>query len=226
MPRAPMPRARMFHVDALLPVLALMLVAILAACAPRTVPSEVTRFSAAPNGPQPGTFTIYPVGEQRGSLEFQSYAELVADELARRGFRPVAADAAAAADYAVFLSWGVGEATTEFRAAPATVFGGTSVYGSHTGFGIGMGFPLGTPTHVEATSTRTKWLRVVMRPGGAGADASLDALHQAPNVFEGRAIITGASASIQPVMPYLVEALFTNFPGRSGQTERVRVPIR
>jgi hypothetical protein len=44
-------------------------------------------------------------------------------------------------------------------------------------------------------------------------------------LFEGRAVAEGQRREIAPVMPYLVRALFTGFPGSSGTTVRVDVPV-
>ena len=42
-------------------------------------------------------------------------------------------------------------------------------------------------------------------------------------VFEGHALSTGRNGQIEPVMPYILDALFKNFPGRSGETQRVSI---
>lgn len=210
---------RPFGRAALSALAVLAMVALLGACAPHTVPTEVTQFHAAPGGPQPGSFTILPLPDQRGSLEFQAHAQRVAEALAAKGFTPQPAAAEPPPDYAVSLTWGAGDTVTTFREAPGPrVFGSTGFYGSSTGFGIGLGFPLGhAPPLVEATTTRTHWLRVVFRPGASPEGA---------NLYEGTSVVTSSSPSIQPVMPYLVDALFTAFPGSNGTTEQVRVPRR
>ncbi|MFA7431360.1 MAG: hypothetical protein WCZ23_14475 [Rhodospirillaceae bacterium] len=190
---------------------------LLAACGPRMVESDVTRFSALPSGPSPGSVTIIPLPDQRGSLEFQAYAEMVAEELRLAGYQPTPATARPAADYEARLTWGVGDAVTEFRSSPGTVFGGTSIFGNRTGYGMGIGVPLGNTGYVDSTTRYTKWVRLVLRPFG-NPDAA--------NVFEGSAVTREGGTTIDPVMPYLVEALFTNFPGGSGTTERVRIPQR
>jgi hypothetical protein len=196
---------------------AAVIVLFLAACGPRMVESDVTRFTATAGGPPPGSVAIMPLSDQRGSLEFQAYAEMVADELGRAGYPPVPVTADPPPVYEAWLTWGVGDAVSEIRSSPTTVFGGTSVFGSRTGFGLGMGVPLGSTATVESRTLYTKWVRLVMRPFGTP---------NAANVFEGRAITSEGGPSIDPVMPYLVEALFTNFPGGTGRTERVRIPER
>lgn len=201
-------------------VLVLLTVSVsLAACGPRMVEADVTRFSQRPEGPPPGSVTIVPAAEQVGSLEFEAYADLVAEELRRHGFRPVPADAVPPADYTVRLSWGVGEAVTQVYSSPSTLYGGSTFYGRRSGWGLGMGFPLGAAERVDSYTLYPKSLTVAMRPAGTGPGSG-------SNVFEGRAVSTAGGASVQPVMPYLIEAVFTNFPGRSGVTEEVRIPQR
>ncbi len=39
-------------------------------------------------------------------------------------------------------------------------------------------------------------------------------------VFEGSAVSTGTNGQIDPVMPYIVQAIFDQFPGASGETDR------
>jgi hypothetical protein len=44
-------------------------------------------------------------------------------------------------------------------------------------------------------------------------------------VYQGRAIGDTTVNEISAAVPALVKALFTHFPGNSGQTERVVVPM-
>ena len=43
--------------------------------------------------------------------------------------------------------------------------------------------------------------------------------------YEGRVETSSQAESFKAVAPYLVRALFTEFPGNNGQTRRVDVPI-
>jgi hypothetical protein len=44
-------------------------------------------------------------------------------------------------------------------------------------------------------------------------------------VFEGSAVSTGTNGQIDPVMPYIVQAIFDQFPGASGETKTVRIEV-
>jgi len=186
-----------------------LLLLLLSACGPAMVQADVTRFTTLPPGGGGGV-TILPDQGQKGSLEFQQYADLVAAELAQLGWRPV--PASADADAVVFLHWGVGSPTTQVWQSPSAWggWGGGPWYG-----GVYQTFPY------YDTYSRTlwpKWLAVEIFDGPrwrAGERLSR---------FEGRAVAEGSHPAIAPAMPYLVKAMFTGFPGTSGQTVRVSVP--
>ena len=44
-------------------------------------------------------------------------------------------------------------------------------------------------------------------------------------IFEGRAVSTGQNGQIEPVMPYMLDAVFKDFPGRSGASSTVTVQV-
>lgn len=44
-------------------------------------------------------------------------------------------------------------------------------------------------------------------------------------IYEGRTVSEGLKKNLPEIMPYLIEAMFTNFPGESGVTRTVRVEI-
>lgn len=189
----------------------------LTACGPQLVSSDVTRFHS--QMPPPGqSFTILPDADQRGSLEFQSYAEQVANALTAQGYRAIAPDGPIA-DMVVFLRYGVEPGRTEVRTSP--VYGSAGYgWGPHSyGYGMGLGMPLG-PDYETTTITKFARYLAIDIYDGPGFRAG-----GRQKLFEGRAISEGTSRDLVSVMPYLVRALFNNFPGPSGETIRVKVPV-
>lgn len=190
----------------------------LAACGPQLVSSDVTRFHS--QLPPPGqSFTILPDTDQRGSLEFQSYAEQVANALTAQGYRAISANGPTA-DLVVFLRYGVEPGRTEVRTTPIY---GSAGYGwgpyPHYGYGLGLGMPLG-PDYETTTITKfTRYLAMDIYDGPGFRAGGRQKL------FEGRAVSEGTGRDLVVVMPYLVRALFNNFPGPSGQTVKVQVPV-
>lgn len=194
--------------------LILALALLLGACTNPVVQTDVTRFNAFGPNPAPGSFTIVPDAHQVGSLEFQDYAAQVADALAAKGWRPVP-PGGGPADANVSLHWGVGPPETVTWQSPSSVYSGVG-WGPRSawyGGGIYDPFPY---WETRSQTTFPRWLAVDM------VDAKAPGRHV---LFEGRAVAEGNRREIAPVMPYLVRALFTGFPGTSGTTVRVDVPV-
>lgn len=212
-------------------ILASLLVAALglSGCGPRVFEADVTRFttladpiasptSAAITG---ASFTILPIEGQRGSIEFQRYAEMVAARLQAEGMVPVAA-AAGPADYVVFLDYGLGSANTEVWRTPGyprtSVFGGLGP-GGGWGSGVALNLPVYDTGTVQTYTTIPHYLSVTMAEGESWRAG------QPVNVFEGRALANLTERALPDAMPYLATALFRGFPGRSGETIEVELPL-
>jgi len=199
--------------------------ALFAACAtePRLVRTEVTSFDAWGTLPAERSFVFVRTLEYQNSLEMQSYENIVRDELQLRGFTlaPSAGDAALAVTlrpsvlsaqlrvrepfldpwwggWGGFGPWGYG--------GPRAGYGWGGWYGPY-GFGGGLG------TLDDYTIYRRRLELDIDSRTTAGT-----------RYYEGRVENTGASDALQTVMPSLIRALFTDFPGNSGQTRRIDVP--
>ncbi|MCR6629711.1 MAG: DUF4136 domain-containing protein [Magnetospirillum sp.] len=194
--------------------LILALVLLLGACTP-VLQADVTRFNAFDANPAPRTFTIVPDADQVGSLEFQDYASRLADALAAKGWRPVA-PGTGTADARVSLHWGVGAPSVVSWQSPSSVYTGMGWGPRSSWAGVGGWYD---PFPYWETRTATyypRWVAVEMVDARAGGRHVL---------FEGRAVAEGTRREIAPVMPALIQALFTGFPGNSGSTVRIEVPL-
>src|SRR5512146_678128 len=108
-------------VAALKPFIALAALALLAACA-TPFEARVQSFQAMPPA-QGQSFVVAPMDEKRaGSLEFASYAGLIATELQRLGFVPATG---ANADLLVRVDFGAGPGRERLATRPGT----TSAWG-------------------------------------------------------------------------------------------------
>lgn len=191
----------------------LFLAAALAGCAAQVGPVEVTRFSA-PDAPAlgQGMIRVDPgPGQDGGSLEFRAYAGAVAQELARVGYRQALPGEAVANTQVAVL-------TVERRTfqpgkqnnpVSVGVGGSTGSYGS--GLGVGVGIDLSGPPP-EQVDTRMQ-VMILDKPQGR-------------TIWEGRASFT-VSAKSQMAQTSLgatkmAQALFSDFPGRSGETILVK----
>jgi hypothetical protein len=205
-----------------------------------TLPTKVTRFQAMPV-PAGQTFAIVPGAGAagRGGLEFQQYALIVAQQLAMRGYRPVANPAQA--QLVVQLGYGVDQGRQVVQEDPfirSRGFGG--YYGAGFGrydpfWGIHYGRPyysrfgyggFGSPFYYGWNDPF--WTGGIDVYTEYRSQLDMDIRDRATNqsLFEGKAQARSTTDQRQTLVPNLIEAMFTGFPGRSGETVRISVPSR
>lgn len=195
----------------LIAALALALPLTVGACASPTGPVEVTRFHAPEKVSELGRGSIAveaAPGMDANSLELSSYRAAVARELVRLGYSEVQP--------------GQGGQVAEVRLRRQTyqpqrngspvsvgVGGSTGSYGS--GVGVGLGIDLSGPPPEQVMTE----LAVVIRQRSNGEP-----------LWEGRAqfVVKAKSplADTQLAAPKLAQALFVDFPGKSGETYEVK----
>ena len=208
------------------PLLLVLLGALVAAtsgCA-SYLTAQVTSFHQADGNRLAGrSFVITPLREQAESLEYQAYADLVRDALVRRGLvASTPADAALevtiryAIDGGKAISYGY---PAYGYASYGPVWGWPYYYpGGYVHYMWPATYPVGT-SYAQAVLYRRE-LRVDITERRAGRDASTGG-----RVFEGTVVSEGESASIAPVMPAMVRALFSDFPGPNGVSRLVQVQL-
>lgn len=186
--------------------------------------ADVARFQALP-APQGQSFFIQASDPRnQGGLEFSQYASLVAQRLQQQGY--VQAATPTGATLTVTLDYGVDNGRERVVTTPGLGYGGWG--GGFGGFGrFGRGYGFGSLYRgyydpffdgfgggdVSSYTVYTSYLDMVIKRSTDGQ-----------NVFEGTAKANSRSDNLGGLVPNLVEAMFTNFPGRSGETVRVTVP--
>src|SRR5438128_4027488 len=201
----------------------------LSACA-TGLSTEVSRYQAMP-APQGQTFVVVP-GEGMaapGGLEFERYAAIVAQQLAARGYQP-AADPKSA-NMIVHLGYSLDNGQTRVQADPfygsrfgyggfgygGLGYGGFGYYGRRFGrfggFAYGWDDPFWYGGGVDSWVEYHSQVDLHIRQAGSG---------QA--LFDGRAQARSTTNRLDVLVPNLVEALFTGFPGQNGETVRITVP--
>lgn len=202
-------------------MLPLLCAGLLAAC---TTPfkAQVSRFQQLP-APTGQSFVIEPVDDSRkGSLEFASYASLVAQRLAGLGYQP--AVPGAQPTLVVRLDYGVNDGRERIATRPGSYYGGYGWgyygypyyrrpyyggYGWYDPFWGGYG-GFGAPEVYSYTVYRSFLDMRITRSDGQP-------------VFEGRAVADTRSGDLPALVPNLVSAMFTNFPGNSGETVTIKL---
>jgi hypothetical protein len=198
----------------------------LSACAEQ-LNTTVSRYQAMP-APQGQTFYVVPAGGMaaNGGLEFQRYAGLVAQQLQARGFQPAAN--AQSANMVVQFGYGVDRGQVRYVEDP--------FYYSRLGYGFGWGSPFYRPRWGWGGGFGYAWGWNDPFWYGSGVDSYVEYHSQidlhiraagtnAP-LFDGRAQARSATNRLDKVIPSLVDAIFTGFPGRNGETVKITVQER
>jgi hypothetical protein len=191
-------------------------------------PAQVSRFQQMP-APTGQSFVIQAADPRdRGGIEFGQYADLVRRHLVALGYSE--APGAAAASLVVTLDYGVDHGREHLDTRPALgAWGGWGGwgyrnpwrFGGYRGFGRaspafywGWDDPFGWGlTQVDVSTVYTSFL-----------DLDIKRTVDGKSVFEGTAKAHSTTDRLQTLVPNLVEAMFTGFPGNSGETVRITVP--
>ena len=204
-----------------------LMLATLGACATPGFNSNVTRYSAQLPAPQGQTFAVVADDPAlAGGLEFSQYSQLVSARMAQLGYAPASPDSA---DLLVRFDYGVDQGRERVRTtgfsdpfyspwygySPYSRFGYRSrLYPSRYRRAWGYGFYdpwFGAPDVVSYTVYTS------------GIDMKIDRRATGERLFEGKAEALSTSNRLQYLVPNLVEAMFTDFPGNSGETLRISI---
>lgn len=176
----------------------------LGGCADSGFKASVKRFHDMPAAAGEGIL-IQPLNPANAGLQFTAYADLVGQQLGLLGYQPakdITPDIIARIDYSISEQVGVQQ---DKGPRIGLGLGGSS---GHVGGALGTSFSLGggpKPVYLA---------RLVM---------VLLERESGDRLFEGSVENLGTNPDLSAVMPFLVEALFTDFPGVSGSTEQIKI---
>lgn len=181
---------------------------LLAGCASQ-VTSEVTRFHRA-TPPQGESIAIVPSNKaMTGSLEFARYAALVANKLSALGYTVVTSGKPQL--YAK-MNYSVGPGEMRIRSWNGNYVHYHFYYGHPYPFYMGSYWD-GPSVYAYTVYPRNLNLDIVKATDGM-------------MIFEGKVKSYGREDNLSAVMPYLIDAMFQNFPGESGVTRVVTITKR
>ena len=203
-----------------------MILAGLAACA-TPFKADVSRFQTQLPAPQGESyFVVADDPALAGGLEFAQYADLIEGQMARLGYAQAASPESASLlvrfDYGVdkgrervrttgfhdpfydpwygYGRWGYRSRLSYYR----------PFYGSRWGYGFYDPWFGGADVRSYTVYT-------------SGIDMKIDRAATGERLFEGKAQAVSTSNRLQYLVPNLVEAMFTDFPGNSGETLRISI---
>jgi len=199
----------------------------LAACA-SPFRADVERFQSALPAPAGQTFTVVADDPGlAGGIEFRNYAQLVADHMAALGYTPV--NDPSSAQLVVRFDYGVDNGRERVRSTPgfrdpfySSWYGYRPVlyrtpYGTRVGY---IGSPWGWGWNDSFFGRDEVYSYTVYT---SGVEMKIDDGRSGQRLFEGNAQAVSTSNRLQYLVPNLVEAMFTGFPGNSGETVRISV---
>jgi len=203
-----------------------LVLASLSACA-TGLDTSVSRFQSQMPAPAGQTFAVVADNPAlAGGLEFAQYARLVEGQMVRLGYTP---SDPAHATMIVRFDYGVDRGRERIRSTGAGFrdpfwdpwygyrgFGGGYYgrpyrWGAYGGWGFGWYDPW-FDNDVESYTVYT-----------SGVSLKIDRKVDGVRLFEGKAEAVSTSNRLQYLVPNLVEAMFTGFPGHSGETVRITV---
>jgi hypothetical protein len=184
--------------------------------------ASVSRFSHELPAPAGQTFAVVAEDPRNaGGLEFGQYAQAVSEQLRKVGY--VAGDPATS-DLVVEFDYGIDKGRDKISMfGPDPYWGPWHGYRGYYGggfygggyYGHRWGYGLYDPwfNDVDVTTVYT-----------SGIDIKIKRRSDGQRVFEGKAQAVSPSNHLSYLVPNLVEALFTGFPGQSGKTVRISIP--
>jgi len=209
----------------------------LGACA-TGFPTQVSRYQAMPAPQGQSFFVVAANPADAGGLQFSQYATIVAQAMQAQGYVPAASPQAAT--MLVQLNYGVDQGTREIDIDPFANgyyrggFGGFydpfyrrgyygrpyysrygGYYGHRSPFYYGWDDPFWGSSfdNTRVYTVYKSFLDVDIRRRGDNAA-----------LFEGRAQARSQTDNLGVLVPNLIEAMFTGFPGRNGERVRITVP--
>jgi len=193
----------------------------LAACA-TPFRADVQRFQSQLPPPAGQTFAVVADDPQMaGGIEFGQYAALVETEMREQGYTPVADPEKA--ELLVRFDYGVDKGRDRIRStgfshspywSPWYGYGRRGYWGPYRGglWSYGWYDPWFGGNDIDVYTVYT-----------SGVDMKIDRRVDGVRLFEGKAEAVSRSNKLQYLVPNLVEAMFTGFPGNSGEPVRITI---
>ena len=202
--------------------LPLALVVGVSACA-TPFKADVSRFAVPLPAPQGQTFAVVAEDPKlAGGLEFALYADAVAKEMQELGYAP--ASSPETANLLVRFDYGVDTGRERVRTDlnggigfGDPFFGRFGRFGGFGGFNRGYAFGFYDPFLGGGPEVRSYTIYT------SDVEVKIDSTADGKRLFEGKAEAVSRTNRLPALVPNLVDALFTDFPGGSGETVRITI---
>ncbi len=202
------------------------------ACATTPFKADVSRFAVQLPAPQGQSFAVVAEDPRlAGGLEFALYADVVAKEMEQLGYArassPETANLLVRFDYGVdngrerirtdFNGGGFGGFNGGFGRFGNGGFGRFGGFGGFGGFNNSFAFGFHDPFLFGGPDVRSYTIYT------SAIDMKIDRTADGQRLFEGKAEAVSRSNRLPNLVPNLVDAIFTDFPGGTGETVRITI---
>ena len=197
--------------------------------------SNVSRFHKLDSSHSQATVTVLPANKTiAGSIEYSIYKEKLESHLTSQGFRVVSPNSNIKAQLTALLNYGIdtGNIVTEAYSIP--VWGQTGISSSYTSGSVQMYGNYGSisaTTHYMPTYGITGYNTGTVSNTVYTRVLQLDIFDTHPDpasprkIYESKVVSKGACSTINLVVDEMLAAMFKNFRGVSGGSERVTVEV-
>jgi hypothetical protein len=187
--------------------------------------ADVSRFAVPLPAPQGQTFAVVAEDPRlAGGLEFALYADVVAKELEELGY--TRASSPEAANMLVRFDYGVDNGRervrTDFNGGVGfgdPFFGRFGRFGGFGGFNRGYAFGFHDPFLGGFGGPEVRSYTIYT----SDIELKIDSTADGQRLFEGKAEAVSRSNRLPNLVPNLVDAIFTDFPGNSGEAVRITI---
>lgn len=216
-------------------ILGVFALLIINGCGGMKVMSNVTTFHKISPTTEQVLFAFKPFPSQKNNLEYETYAGYISQQLSKYNYILVPTSKASVIvqfDYSIDSgrtvtgsapTWGQTGVSSSSTYTTGNVYGTVNTYGNYgtySGSGSAISTTTYTPTYgvtgyrtVSATHyTRELFVKML--------DKKTQKI-----IYNARVDSRGQSNQISAVMPYLVKSLFQEFPGKSGTSKTVTLPL-
>ena len=208
----------------------------LSACA-TGFPTQVSRYQAMPAPQGQSFFVVAANPADAGRLQFTQYATIVAQAMQAQGYVP--ATSPQTATMLVQVDYGVDQGTREIDIDPFANgyyrggfggfydpfyrrgFYGRPYYSRYGGYRGRVPFYYGWDDPFWGSSFDNTRVYTVYK---SFLDVDIRRRIDNAALFEGRAQARSQTYNLGVLVPNLIEAMFTGFPGRNGERVRITVP--
>lgn len=202
-------------------ILLIAMFAVLSGCASYVSTSTTTYHGERHT--ERGSLIILPINEkQKDSLQFNAVSDYLQNKLSQQGFTK--ANSLQQARYVAFITFGIDDGKTTTSTIP--IYGQTGGGTSYTTGTVNTGGTFGSFN--STTTTMPTYGVVGARPVSSTSyqrDVFINILKNTDppqKTYELRAISTGRCGNINSVIRPIIDAMFQNFPGNSGESKRIR----